>query len=64
MVPGKTVLRITTVWRSLLSLQCSADLLAHVPNVSQIEIAIDLARGAHADERQFRVLDSLRSIAP
>jgi len=56
-VPGKIVLRMTTVWRALLLL--SADLFANSSDISQVEIAVGLARCANANERQFRLANPL-----
>ena len=40
-----------------------ADFLTNAPDIGQVEVAIELAWGAHANERQFRLTDRLDRVA-
>jgi len=61
-VPGSTVLRITTVKKSLRVLERGADLLADRSDIIEIEIAILLAGGADADKGEIGDGDRGRAV--
>src|ERR1700674_3842579 len=63
MVPGKIVLRITTVWRSLLVLSASP-ICSQIRRIySEVEIAVGLARCSDTNEGQLRLADRFAWIA-